>query len=64
MVTRSDPSYTELEFSARSICSNKENDPIREKLEQYFPSLVEGYMEICGKQKKEFFGLRDFYRYL
>ena len=64
MVTRGDPSKDELEFSAESICSNRENDPVKARLKQYFKSLSEAYMKICEKQEREFFGLRDFYRCL
>ena len=63
MVTRGDPSEIELELSARGICSNKENDPVRERLQEYFQPLAKSYMEICRKQYRQFFGLRDFYRY-
>lgn len=63
MVTRGDPSKVELELSARGICSNKENDPVRERLEEYFQPLAKSYIEICKKQHRQFFGLRDFYRY-
>ena len=64
MVTRGDPSRDELEFSAKSICSNKKDDPVKARLEQYFRPLSEAYMTICMKQDREFFGLRDFYRYI
>ena len=62
MVTRGDPSEDELVFSAKGICSNKENDPIRRKLELFFQPLVRAYINICGLQQREFYGLRDFYR--
>ena len=62
MVTRGDPSEKELELSARGICSNKENDPVRERLEEFFHPLAKSYIEICQKQHRQFFGLRDFYR--
>ena len=62
MVTRNDPSEDELIFSARGICSNQQNDPVRSKLEQYFSPLARAYLAICKSQKREFFGLRDFYR--
>jgi hypothetical protein len=63
MVTRGDPTERELELSARGICSNKENDPVRERLEGYFQPLAKSYVEICKKQRRQFFGLRDFYRW-
>ena len=62
MVTRADPSEEELIFSAKGICSNKKNDPIRMKLEMYFGPFSKAYTNVCKKQEREFFGLRDFYR--
>ena len=62
MVTRGSPSEEELVFSAKGICSNRENDPVRSKLESFFEPLAKAYISICNKQKREFFGLRDFYR--
>ncbi len=62
MVTRADPSEDELVFSAKGICSNNENDPIRKRLEPYFIPFARAYRSICEKQEREFFGLRDFYR--
>ena len=61
MVTRGDPDTRELQLSARGICSNQEDDPVKERLETYFEPLAEAYKRICEKQKREFFGLRDFY---
>ena len=61
MVTRSDPDEEELELSARGICSFKDNDPVRDRLEQYFRPLAAAYKKIYMKQTN-FFGLRDFYR--
>ena len=63
MVTRGDPDVKELELSARGICSTREQDPVRDHLEPYFRLLAEAYFAICAKQKRQFFGLRDFYRY-
>ena len=62
MVTRGIPDIHELEFSARGICGKEDNDQIRKKLQPYFRPLAEAYQEICEKQEREFFGLRDFYR--
>ena len=62
MVTRGDPSEEELVFSAKGICSNKDNDPIRSNLETFFQPFARAYKEILRKQEREFFGLRDFYR--
>ena len=63
MVTRADPSEDELVFSAKGICSNRDDDPIRQRLEKYFKPLAQAYIGICENQEREFFGLRDFYRY-
>ena len=62
MVTRADPNADELVFSARGICSNRNDDPIRTKLEEFFKPFATAYLSICQKQDREFFGLRDFYR--
>ncbi len=62
MVTRGDPDVEELLLSARGICSDKENDLVKNRLESYFKHLAEAYKAICKKQEREFFGLRDFYR--
>ena len=62
MVTRSDPDEQELEFSARGICSFKEDDPVNERLKPYFKLLASAYKEVYRTQTKDFFGLRDFYR--
>ena len=59
---RGDPSVQELEHSARGICSDKTDDPVRNKLEPFFRPLAQTYMTVC--QAQEFFGLRDFYRYV
>ena len=44
------------------ICSNNEDDPVRDKLDVYLNPLSKAYKEICNLQTREFFGLRDFYR--
>ena len=62
MVTRSDPSAMELVLSAEGICSNKESDSIVNSFKRYFQPLAEAYNNICDKQERQFFGLRDFYR--
>ena len=49
----------------RGICSVEQSDQYRDRLENYFKPLAASYLEICEKQQpKEFFGLRDFYRYV
>ena len=51
-----------LYYYYSGVCSNEEDDPVRDKLDVFFNPLSKAYMEICKKQKREFFGLRDFYR--
>ena len=36
---------------------------MKKRLDRFFTPLAEAYIEICDKQKRQFFGLRDFYRY-
>ena len=62
MVTRGDPDINELVVSAQGICHNEENNAVQERLSNYFELLAEAYHRICRKQKRQFFGLRDFYR--
>ena len=41
------------------------NDPVRRVLDPLLEELAEGYLNILSEQegsRKEFFGLRDFYR--
>ena len=64
MLTRGEPTSEELTLSARGICSNQDNDRVRERLEGLFAPLSEAYDEICTQQKRDFFGLRDFYRFV
>ena len=50
----------------RGICSNLEEDQLRDYLEPIMEDLADAYCRILAKQegkRKEFFGLRDFYRY-
>ena len=60
-MTRGTPDIKELEFSAGGICGKEDNAQIKNKLEPYFKPLAQAYEVICNKQKREFFGLRDFY---
>ena len=62
IVTRGELGLEELHLSARGICSTEDKDPVREQLQRYFVPLSLAYMEICKKQERQFFGLRDFYR--
>lgn len=64
MVTRADPDEDELVFSAKGICSNKKDDPIKKYMEGLFEPFARAYKRICELQPREFFGLRDFYRYV
>ncbi|KAM3924826.1 E3 ubiquitin-protein ligase RNF213-like [Leptodactylus fuscus] len=61
-VSRGDPSKKELIESANGICSS--DNLILRKVSGYFQYFAEGYEQVCEtqkEQKKEFFGLRDFY---
>lgn len=51
----------------RGICSNLEDDPVRDFLDPIMEDLADAYLRILKKQegkRKEFFGLRDYYRYI
>ena len=48
--------------SCRDICSNREDDPVKERLNSCFGPLSAAYKSICDQQERAFFGLRDFYR--
>ena len=48
--------------TTRGICSNVEDDPVKERLDCFFTPLAESYKKICQQQDRQFFGLRDFYR--
>ena len=64
MVTRGDPDIDELVLSAQGICHSDKSNAVRYKLNNYFRTLAQAYHEVCEKQTREFFGLRDFYRYI
>ncbi|XP_062875116.1 E3 ubiquitin-protein ligase rnf213-alpha [Trichomycterus rosablanca] len=58
-VSRGDPDEKELIESAKGICSS---DPmILEKVRDFFQPFARAYLNICKKQGKGFFGLRDYY---
>ena len=48
---------------SRGICSNEVNDPVKKRLDRFFAPLADSYIEICKQQERQFYGLRDFYRY-
>jgi len=51
----------------RGICCSSGSDQVCERLERFFEPFAKAYIEICEEQaenQKEFFGLRDFYRYM
>ena len=48
---------------SRGICSNEENDPVKKRLDRFFSPLADSYIQICKAQERQFYGLRDFYRY-
>ncbi|KAI4872372.1 hypothetical protein NFI96_033639 [Prochilodus magdalenae] len=58
-VSRGDPDVKELVETAEGICSL---DPmVLKNIGNLFRPLAAAYLEICKKQKKGFFGLRDYY---
>ncbi|XP_036409284.1 E3 ubiquitin-protein ligase rnf213-alpha isoform X2 [Megalops cyprinoides] len=58
-VSRGDPDEKELIESAKGICSS--DKMILEKVRDYFQPFARAYLNICRKQGKGFFGLRDYY---
>ncbi|XP_041076276.1 E3 ubiquitin-protein ligase rnf213-alpha-like isoform X2 [Polyodon spathula] len=58
-VSRGDPDKTELLASAKGICSSE--PMILKKVQGFFHGFAKAYLDICKKQGKEFFGLRDYY---
>ncbi|MBN3286120.1 RN213 ligase, partial [Polyodon spathula] len=58
-VSRGDPDEKELISSANGICSSE--PMIRKKVQGFFRGFAKAYLDICKKQGKEFFGLRDYY---
>ena len=63
LVTRGDPDVDELVISAEGICHNKKKNTVKKRLSTYFPLLAKAYKRVCERQTRQFFGLRDFYRY-
>ncbi|XP_039201899.1 E3 ubiquitin-protein ligase RNF213-like isoform X2 [Crotalus tigris] len=58
-VSRGDLNKNELIESAKGICSSERF--VLQRVERFFPIFANAYEEICKKQIKEFFGLRDYY---
>ncbi|XP_026862579.2 E3 ubiquitin-protein ligase rnf213-alpha [Electrophorus electricus] len=58
-VSRGDPDEKELVESAKGICSS--DAMILEKVREFFQPFAWAYLNICKKQGKGFFGLRDYY---
>ena len=59
LVSRGVPSPEELVLIAQGICSD--NKRTLHLMESVLPRLVAGYSHVYRKQKRDFFGLRDFY---
>ncbi|GLD49345.1 E3 ubiquitin-protein ligase rnf213-alpha-like protein, partial [Lates japonicus] len=58
-VSRGDPDERELIESAKGICSS--DAMVLEKVRDFFQPFARAYLNICRKQGKGFFGLRDYY---
>nr|XP_015798016.2 E3 ubiquitin-protein ligase rnf213-alpha [Nothobranchius furzeri] len=58
-VSRGDPDEKELIKSAKGICSS--DLMVLEKVRDLFKPFARSYLNICKKQGKGFFGLRDYY---
>ncbi|XP_026134867.1 E3 ubiquitin-protein ligase rnf213-alpha-like isoform X3 [Carassius auratus] len=58
-VSRGDPDEKELIESAKGICSS--DAMILERLRDFFQPFARAYLNICKKQGRGFFGLRDYY---
>ncbi|XP_066499023.1 E3 ubiquitin-protein ligase rnf213-alpha [Hoplias malabaricus] len=58
-VSRGDPDEKELIESAKGICSS--DAMILDKVRDLFQPFARAYLNICKKQGKGFFGLRDYY---
>jgi len=58
-VSRGDPDEKELIESAKGICSS--DAMILERVRDYFQPFARAYLNICKKQGRGFFGLRDYY---
>lgn len=58
-VSRGDPDEKELIESAKGIC--RSDAMVLEKVRDFFQPFARAYLNICHKQGKGFFGLRDYY---
>lgn len=58
-VSRGDPDERELIESAKGIC--RSDAVVLEKVRDFFKPFARAYLNICRKQGKGFFGLRDYY---
>lgn len=58
-VSRGDPDERELIETAKGICSS--DAVVLEKVRDFFQPFARAYLNICHKQGKGFFGLRDYY---
>lgn len=58
-VSRGDPDEKELVETAKGICSSDRR--ILEKISDFFQPFAKAYLNICRREGKGFFGLRDYY---
>ncbi|XP_059932798.1 E3 ubiquitin-protein ligase rnf213-alpha-like isoform X3 [Gadus macrocephalus] len=58
-VSRGDPDEKELLESAKGICSS--DAMLLEEVRGLFKPFAKAYLDVCQKQGKGFFGLRDYY---
>ncbi|XP_041073022.1 E3 ubiquitin-protein ligase rnf213-alpha-like isoform X2 [Carcharodon carcharias] len=58
-VSRLDPCEKELIDTAEGICSS--DLVLLQKVQHLFPIFAQAYLEVCGNQNGQFFGLRDYY---
>ena len=56
-----------LQLIIRGICTDTQTishkDGVFSRLKDYFPKLARAYHAVLEEQPREFFGLRDYYRY-
>lgn len=58
-VSRGDPDEKELTESAKGICSS--DAMVLDKVREFFQPFARAYLNVCKRQGKGFFGLRDYY---